>query len=550
MDPLNAISSKITHSHQRKTLTIYFRSFICFIFQHKHSHIYLFLLGWLLQIWLAIRLPLVADEAYYLSWSSQLSLGYYDHLPAVAVWWRFGGRILNLTLVPIALWLIAYAGATLKVPKWYWLPAVIVWTPLGSAAGILVTPDIPLLCAWAMCILGTVHRIVWITCLGLVLALWSKPMALVAWVGLIPIWGLRSWFKISIISTVCFLPHLYWSATHHWLPWSFQSSRPMSGGSPFEFIGGQLLFITPLWTFIGSIALWVYAPRLPHTLLLHRTFQISNERQTSYETQMNGKLSILRDHQSLNEQHKTLWWMSAPTLLFWLTMSLFTRVEANWPLLAWPPLLLLSLNLLCTAKAQSIIPQWITMNRAFITGFIITCPLVLLPWVHSLIPIGQGPPRDGVALFNCFRAQANPTESPTLIAGRYQEAALLSASQHPVKYLPALNRRGSEYDFNPDLLQSASSPLIPIQFQPLRTLMTQKNQKVQTPHEQTKIKAQSTVYSQSAVNSKSAVYLGPSHWLGDRCEQIQKLIHLDSPPLFPKEVQRCGMTVTLCTTLP
>ncbi|MCA9539542.1 MAG: hypothetical protein KC620_11680, partial [Myxococcales bacterium] len=315
-----------------------------------------FALAWAAQAALAWALPLVADEAYYLAWSRALAPGYLDHPPGVAFWMALGGghpRLPGLFLLPIAWCLLADAARRFGLVHWAWVPAAVMATPLGFSAGLFVTPDAPLtffVCAaiWAV----AAERPVGVG-LALGLALWSKSTALVAIPGFLLVLGPRRGALAAAIALAVHAPHIIWSLNHDGLPWTFQRSlRHLSGLHLPEFIGGQLLVVTPLVAWVAARA-W------------------------------------LRPRDALGRRLRAL---SLPAWLVFAALSLGTRVEANWPAVAWPAALLLVLRH----------PQ---ARRAFTVAAVLTAlAAVGLPILHALAPPGAGPPRDGPALRACLAA--------------------------------------------------------------------------------------------------------------------------------------------------
>lgn len=355
-----------------------------------------FLAGWALQCALAAALPLVADEAYYLAWAQAPAMGYLDHPPGVA-WWILLGfghpRLPGLALMPVAWWLLADAARRWGVAGWRWVPALVVWTPLGVAAGVIATPDVPLVFAWCVVLWGCAARRGMVAGVAFGAALWAKSAALVALPGLALVLG-RQAPAALVAAALVYAPHVAWSLANEGLPWSFQARR-ITGGASFhlpEALGGQLLVVTP-----GLFALAVAAWRRP-----------------------------------ADATERDLRRLSLPILLAWLAASLITRVEANWPALAWPAAVVLLLRR----------PALHLPRAALLAGGFTAAAALALPILHRTLPIGAGPPRDGEALRACYAAAA-PLPP---VAARYQEKALLDLAGPPVPYVRAADHRPSEYD--------------------------------------------------------------------------------------------------------
>lgn len=104
--------------------------------------------------------PLVADEAYYWQWSRHLAAAYYDHPPMIAWMISLATHVLGNTETAVRLpavvshtlciiYLFRMAGKWLH-PRVALLTVILAQSILGfNAAGLISTPDSPLLLAWA-----------------------------------------------------------------------------------------------------------------------------------------------------------------------------------------------------------------------------------------------------------------------------------------------------------------------------------------------------------------------------------------------------------------
>jgi hypothetical protein len=390
-------------------------------------------LVWFAQVYMVFALPEVADEAYYHRWGEYLSWGYFDHPPGVALWSYYGGRLLNIFVLPLAWFGFGVAAKRLGASCVLSELLFVVWcTPLGLASGVLVTPDAPLLLSWSIAILGYAFNMSILIIVGLTMGLWSKAMIIPASIGLLWLCWTDQRFErkrrqkqvfVIVVSTLMlYLPHLWWSKSHNWLPWSFQGGRPWRAFSTLEFIGGQIAVGGGIWTLILLKRYYVCITQKPWRLINDQDWQ----------------------------KVRTWWWLSAPTMLGWFIVSIFTRVEANWTALAWPMGFIWILD---TASQQ-------LKRRALGVALVCTLPCLLLPMIHQYIPLSWGPPRDGEALSTCLKHadSLRGHKTPLIVVGRYQEAALLGLpltdeaifsvfNQIPVVYLRAHDRRHSQYDF-------------------------------------------------------------------------------------------------------
>jgi len=249
------------------------------------------------RVALADVVGLAPDEAYYLTWSRRLAAGYLDHPPAVA--WlialstklfgetalgvRLPAVILGGLVLPAALlWLGREAGLDARGRSLLALAAVV--QPLGVAAGLLITPDVPLILFWtssaALVLRATRTRssVAWALA-GVAVggALLSKHsgwvlMASVA-IGSIVEPAARSQMRtrgpwLGIVSAIVVAsPNLVWDATRGFPSLLFQLHHGLAGGEgalaplgPVELFAGQVALLTPLVAWAVIWALWRGAP--------------------------------------------------------------------------------------------------------------------------------------------------------------------------------------------------------------------------------------------------------------------------------------------------
>ena len=277
---------------------------------------------------------------------------------------------------------------------WLW----VAWTPLGMTLGLIATPDVPCLLAWSLVLWAVAARRPIAVGVCLAAALWSKSTVVVAVPGLLWVMyrqmGVGRTALMAVIAVTIYMPHLEWSWTHDGLPFSFQAGRlgpgqlgpgRRLGVHLFEAIGGQIAIATP-----------------PVLWLAWRGWR-----------------------RPVDDLDRMLRMLGLPILCFWLAMSCVTRIEANWPVLAWPATLIL------IARRPSLIGlRWATaITVSALVGW-----GVVSRWIPTV-----GPPRDPARWAACVDG-ANP------VAARYQEKALLEAANVPTKYLRAQGHRLSEYD--------------------------------------------------------------------------------------------------------
>lgn len=290
-----------------------------------------------LGLWLALTMPVFAQEAYYWSYAQHPDLSYYDHPPMVAwlIWLGthlFGNGALGLRL---GTWLCSCATA------WFglvWLRdlgagararvAFLVCTfgvPLVGIAHFLTTPDPPLLCFW-MATLVALWRarsgaLRWWVAAGVAAgcALLSKYTAGFLAVGGLSVllldprmrrqWRLPGPYVGVLVAALVFSPVVLWNVGNDFESFRFQTGRFGKAGLSLhwlaEFLGGQLLVLHPVLLALLPalvVGLWTGARRREPGSLWSLAFGL-------------------------------------PMVAFFVGSALFIQVKINWLLPAAVPLL-------------------------------------------------------------------------------------------------------------------------------------------------------------------------------------------------------------------
>ncbi|EME70574.1 glycosyltransferase [Paramagnetospirillum caucaseum] len=242
----------------------------------------------LLHLWLAGATLLSGDEAYYWLWSRRLQLSYYDH-PAMMAWWMaastalFGESEAAIRLPAVlAVAAVTFLGfdiarlAFRDIRAGWWTVVVLNATILFAAAGVIVTPDSPLLVFWSASLWAMVRlldegRLRWLYVLGLSLGLGftSKYTMVLIAPGILAVFALfpegRRWWKSPhfwaaiVLALACTSPVLIWNALYDWVSIRKQLSHSFDApvGNPWKslvtFLGTQLGTVTPL---IFAFMLW------------------------------------------------------------------------------------------------------------------------------------------------------------------------------------------------------------------------------------------------------------------------------------------------------
>ncbi|MCC6278178.1 MAG: glycosyltransferase family 39 protein [Oligoflexia bacterium] len=323
-------------------------------------------------------LPITPDEAYYFAWSRHLSLSYFDHPPLIAwiMWlaqplWKspFGVRlpaviIGHLSIIPFALGLqrLGFSKRALIL----WLMASLLG-PLTGFGSIIATPDIPFMFFWSLsfyfyvlCLQDSDWRH-W-TFLGAALgfALLSKYMAVLFFLCVLThivttnrIYLLKTlgpWLGL-VTSVLVFLPVVIWNKENEWASFNFQLNHGL-GGSDFrlkyffEYVSAQLGLLNPF------LVLVVFS---------------------------SGAYF-------LKKQRLLLAFAFVP-LFFFAFSSLKSRVEANWPLAAYPSMMALAALAFEQHSRQSWVQKTWKVGLAMATVFGVG---VLTHAIRPWLPIPPG----------------------------------------------------------------------------------------------------------------------------------------------------------------
>src|SRR5499426_989333 len=296
-------------------------------------------------IW-AATIDLSPQEAYYWNYSMHPALSYLDHPPMVA--WviragtlllgksEIGVRIGGLWLVVVSTWLINALGRL-----WFsrraglWAALLFQVIPVYFFYGVLITPDVPLICFWLLTIYLVSIAVLkdrpsaWY-CAGAALgfAMLSKYTALFlvpsALLFLIADRAHRKWllrkepYLAFFLSLVIFSPVILWNYQHQWVSFAFQLGRRVLGEeiinpvrsarhSLIEYLGIQLGSIFP--TFLAVLV-------LSFAVALYFTIKDQGSR------------------------WKFCLFFSFPILVFFAVYSIVSAVNVSWPLPGYLALLI------------------------------------------------------------------------------------------------------------------------------------------------------------------------------------------------------------------
>ncbi len=377
---------------------------------------------------LAYRIPFLSDEAYYWVWSHDLQLSYFDHPPLVA--WLFkaghvfegwGQAVRWPAVVVVHMALLVWRGFLSRFLNQeqikYWL-LLTVLNPMTGLGSILVTPDIPLILFWSIALAVYVEFRE------------SPTIRLSIVLGMAIGLGFMSKYNMVIMAPLIILD---------WLTMPLGKRKEISGSF------GWGVFTAAIVALIAATPVWVWNLRHDFDSFL---FQIRHGLGDTGFSALNVLNYFLEQGFVLfptlvaafflrpKDEPGWLKLWSAGPLVFFALSSLKGRVEANWPLVAYP-----SVFALACARYTSFI--WIkrTLGLWFVAGLIAVSE-VIVPWIpvepeklktyefvvyDHLVPIAQ--------------------EYTPFFASSFQMAATLSYEmKRPVYKLNGINRR-DYYDY-------------------------------------------------------------------------------------------------------
>ena len=392
-------------------------------------------------------LNLSPDEAYYWNWSRNLGLSYYDHPPVVAYLIylftllgsnsEFFTRVSCVVIISI-ITIIAYklGKDIFEDERVGLLSAFLINIVPGHAIGaVIITPDTPQGFFWVLGLYFVYKAIstnkeFWWYLIGLALGfgLLSKYTMILFVPSILLFLVLskdnRKWlmrkepYLALIIGLIIFAPVIIWNFRHDWISFDFQfthgfSKKENPGMKYFlDYIGGQAGMLSP-FVFIT----WLY--------IMVKSLYLGLKRQ-------NANLLLL-------------FCTSAPVFLFFAMISLRTKVEGNWPGMAYFSGLIamagLSFLALSREKKRKLYAAWLII--VFSSSLILTA-VAHVQAVYPVLPIPlKDDPTSALHGWREMGLEVNrvlyemPKEIPTFILGhRHQvvgELAFYADSQrYPV----------------------------------------------------------------------------------------------------------------------
>ncbi len=303
----------------------------------------------LFRLLLSQYFDLTPDETYYWELARQPDWSYYDH-PPMCAWLialirllpgesQLHIRIMTIAGTAFAGWVLFAIGRDcLNNPRaGFWAAVMLNFTPAGQALGFITTPDTPLVIFWSLGIYAFLKALNdkrdrwWIVtgiALGcgalskynMILFVPGVAIAILTFRRYRHLVATRRYWLMVLLAALGTLPIIYWNIQHDWISFKFQLDSRLAGNTRSllhnlgEFIGGQLGTIgLTLWP-----VLWFVTIR-----------------------------NAWSSYRSNDEKRFFLAWLTLPALLFFTHTGLKSKIEANWPQIAYLSAMLLTAEWLC-----------------------------------------------------------------------------------------------------------------------------------------------------------------------------------------------------------
>lgn len=279
-------------------------------------------------------LDLAPDEAQYWEWSRQLDWSYLSKGPLVAWLIRascacFGETMLAVRLPAVVCGGLLLAGLYALTVQIYrsdrlalMVTALALTLPIIAAGSALMTTDAPFTCAWMWALVfvqRALFRPTWwawpsaglCVLVGvlakhtMVLFVPSLALFLVTAPALRPLLARPGFWIMTALGAMGGAPILAWNAANDWVTLKhtgihagIEENVSLHWLGPLAFVGTQFAVLLGFWFIVWARAIWEHRPTREPRLDL-----------------------------------RFLWWMSAPTVIFFGLFSLLNGGgEANWPL--------------------------------------------------------------------------------------------------------------------------------------------------------------------------------------------------------------------------
>ncbi|NGX43029.1 MAG: hypothetical protein K940chlam7_01320 [Chlamydiae bacterium] len=389
------------------------------------------------------------DEAQYWTWSQDLYWGYYSKPPAIAwqIWLgtkvfgntELGVRLLSVvisSLVSLSVYFLARV-CRLKSETAFWAGMVMAFSPLGIMSSFLATTDGGMVLFWTFaCIIiafslssGTTPNYDFLGMLILSGALFKWPIY-IFWVFVLlarriyPELRGGNMYRGMAISLLGLVPTVIWNRLHEWATFKHVLTTIMGGhgkevgtspllhGNVFDFLGAQAALLSPI--------LFVL-------LLLAFVTLIRNSTKVWSSILFCGGVALL-------------------LLVGYSTMAIFTKMQGNWCVYAYPSGIVLLSWYACERVKWG--KLWLKVG---LTLSLILCIAVLsLPTIQARgllpIPYRVNPFRHNLGwakLEEALEERGYDPEEHFLFSDKYQMTSILSFYSPGQKRGYFLNLQGS-----------------------------------------------------------------------------------------------------------
>jgi hypothetical protein len=332
----------------------------------RKNHRLLFYITWLLINGIqAASTELFDDEAYYWIYARFPDWGYFDHPPLVALLIRAGYAIFHNEL-GVRLFIVLLNTATIFITQQltekkddYLFYAVAGSMALAQIGGIIAVPDIPLLFFAALFFwlykrfiqrMDFLNTLLLGICMAMLLYSKYHGVLIIFFTCLsnIKLFTKYQWYLAGVIAVLLFIPHLYWQYTHDFTSVQFHLfERNASDYRPsftVEYLIAQVFIFGPI---MGWLFLWA-----------------------------------LYQYKTLSFTERALLFSGWGVLLVFLASTFKGRVEANWTVTAFIPLLVLGHQYLLQ---QARLRWWLYKSVP------VTLSLVLLLRVYMAMDVPRSP---------------------------------------------------------------------------------------------------------------------------------------------------------------
>ncbi|MEQ1587455.1 MAG: glycosyltransferase family 39 protein [Cyclobacteriaceae bacterium] len=299
----------------------------------------LFYTLWLASLLIqAYYVELRGDEAYYWRYSKELAWGYFDHPPVTAVLVKAGDllfhnelgvRLFFVLLCTATIWVMEKMIQPANLKLFYAIVSSIAFLQLGMVfgGGMFAIPDFPLLFLTALFfylykqyLQNSSWTVFLLLAVVICLLMLSKYHGILV-IGFTIVSNLallkrKSFWGIALLALILFMPHVLWQVANDFPSMKYHFYERSSKGYSFSFTTEYLLaqpFV--LGPFIGVVLIYLGFTFRPNDVF-----------------------------------ERSLKFMIVGTYLFFFLMTFKGRVEGNWTIITFVPLLYIGYNYIEKSK--------------------------------------------------------------------------------------------------------------------------------------------------------------------------------------------------------